>query len=267
MERMSLWNDKTKKGNITLAKDQPHIRCNKRELSAEYVQLLMREASHRSKNLLMLVQAIIRQTARDIDPDTLVDKLCERIEGLAASQDLLVHNEWRGVDLADLVCSQFAYLKDLIGQRVVIDGPSVWLLPTAAHVIGMALHELVTNSCKYGALSCQKGMVRIGWSIVQCQQARQFHLDWSEHDGPIVTAPKRKGFGHTVTVRMVEQALSCKVELSYQSSGVVWWLSAPVETTLIDIKQPRETLRDEAWVRPIELRSRPARDDCGGRPE
>src|SRR5215813_6798648 len=72
------------------------------------LQALMREINHRAKNLLSLVQAIARQTAAR-EPEDFIDCFTERIQALAANQDLLVRNEWQGVDVEDLVRAQFAH--------------------------------------------------------------------------------------------------------------------------------------------------------------
>ena len=91
--------------------------------SEEHVKLLMAEVNHRAKNLLAVVQAFAHQTAKYGDPSTFAARLSDRIDGLAAGQDLLVKNQWQGVEVADLVEAQLAHFKDLIGTRVLIDGP------------------------------------------------------------------------------------------------------------------------------------------------
>ena len=78
----------------------------------EQIHLLMSEVNHRAKNLLTVVQTIARQTAAT-KPDDFIERFGERIHALALGQDLLVKNEWRGVDLHELVHSQLAHFKDL----------------------------------------------------------------------------------------------------------------------------------------------------------
>src|SRR5262249_35243582 len=78
-----------------------------RKAHQEQVQLLMREVNHRAKNMLGLVQAIARQTAAR-EPEDFIGSFTERIQALAANQDLLVRNEWQGVDVEDLARGQLA---------------------------------------------------------------------------------------------------------------------------------------------------------------
>ena len=115
----------------------------------------LREVHHRSKNLLSVVQAIVRQTARTETRDEFVELFSERIRGLAASQDLLVGNKWKGVAVLDLIRSQLSHFKDALESRVRLAGPAIELNASAAQTIGMAVHELATNASKYGALSAR----------------------------------------------------------------------------------------------------------------
>ena len=192
-------------------------------------KLLLAEVNHRAMNLLAVVQAVVLQTARG-DPASFVTRLSERIHGLAASQDLLVKNEWLGVEVADLVTAQLAHFKDLIGTRVLLDGPPARLKPAAAQGIGMALHELATNAAKYGALSNGKGRVRITWQVAA--RNTEFFMSWLEEGGPNVVPPTRKGFGQTVIGRLVEAAVEGTAKIEYPESGFSWSLSAPFADTL-----------------------------------
>jgi two-component sensor histidine kinase len=173
-----------------------------------------------------------RRTAGEVDPQVFAERFGDRLAGLAASQDLLVKSDWKGVDLADLVRTQLAHFRDLIERRATLDGPSVRLRPAAAQNIGMALRELVTNAAKYGALAVAEGSVRIEWDVFGQGQNARFRMRWREQGGPAVTPPHTRGFGHTVMVEMVERALDAKVRLEYPPSGVIWELVAPTEWTL-----------------------------------
>ena len=197
----------------------------------EHIALLMSEMNHRAKNLLAVVKAVARQTAKHSNPAIFLDTLSERIDSLAASQDLLVKNQWRGIEVAHLVEVQLAHFKDLIGTRVLLDGPPARLTPAAAEGIGMALHELATNAGKYGALSNSDGRVRISWQVTTADKPT-FSMFWSEDGGPSVASPTRKGFGQTVIGRMVEAAVDGTAEIDYRESGVSWKLSALVTNTL-----------------------------------
>jgi PAS domain S-box-containing protein len=116
----------------------------------EQIHLLMCEISHRAKNMLSLVQAIARQTAAR-EPEDFIECFTERIRALAANQDLLVQNDWQGVDVEGLVRAQLAHFADLVGSRIMVHGSPARLNAAAAQAIGLALHELATNAGKYGS--------------------------------------------------------------------------------------------------------------------
>ena len=195
------------------------------------IRLLMAEITHRSKNLLGVVQAVARQAGYRGDPATFVNRLTDRIQGLAASQDLLIKNDWLGVEISDLAQGQLAHFRELTGSRIVADGPSVHLSPAAAQAIGMALHELATNAAKYGALSNADGRVRLVWDITKAA-VPNFTIQWTEEGGPVVEPPSSLGFGNVVMVRMAEAAVNGSVVLDYHTQGLHWKLVAPLTNLL-----------------------------------
>ena len=197
----------------------------------EHSKLMMAEVNHRAKNLLAVVQSVAQQTAKHADPATFVARLADRIGGLTTSQDLLVKNNWRGVDVSELVAGQLSHFKDLMGHRILLMGPPARLKPAAAQGIGMALHELATNARKYGALSNDVGRVHISWQVSD-GPAPTFTIRWLEEGGPKVVSPTRQGFGQMVIGRMVESAVDGTVEVDYRESGLSWNLSAPVADTI-----------------------------------
>jgi PAS domain S-box-containing protein len=193
----------------------------------EQIQLLMQEINHRARNLLSLVQAIARQTATR-DPENFIERFTERIQALAANQDLLVRNEWQGVNLEDLVRTQLAHFIDLVGSRITVHGSPVRLNAAAAQAIGLALHELATNAGKYGALSVETGRVDVGWQL----DGNMFAMSWTECNGPPVFPPKRRGFGSTVVDPMVRQTVNGEVHLDFIPAGVAWNLTCPAANVL-----------------------------------
>jgi PAS domain S-box-containing protein len=207
-----------------------------RKAHEEQIHLLMREVNHRSKNMLSLVQAIARQTAAR-DPEDFLGCFTERIQALAANQDLLIRNEWQGVDVEDLVRAQLAHFADLVGSRIDVDGPKLRLNAAAAQAIGLALHELATNAGKYGALSTDKGRVNVCWGTV----GDTFTMSWTERDGPPVSAPRRRGFGTIVIETMAKHSLDGAVDLDYAPSGVTWRLACPALNPL-EHREPRHAV-------------------------
>jgi len=222
--------------NLYDENDRPVIQCNIRDITErrkaeDHVKLLMAEVNHRAKNLLAVVQAVAHQTAKHGEPATFTARLSDRIDGLAAGQDLLIKNQWKGVEVADLVEVQLAHFKDLIGTRVLIEGPCARLTMAASQGIGMALHELSTNAAKYGALSNLHGTVRITWRITAAARPA-FSITWVEEGGPRVSAPSRKGFGQVVIGRLAEAAVGGTAEIAFREHGMSWNLSAPAEYAL-----------------------------------
>jgi PAS domain S-box-containing protein len=193
----------------------------------EREHLLMREVNHRAKNMLSVVDAIAHQTAAR-NPEDFVERFSERIQSLSANQDLLIRNEWHGVGINDLVCAQLAPFDDLIGSRIIIDGPELRLKAASAQAIGLALHELATNAGKYGALSKDTGRLDIGWAT----NSDIFTMSWAERGGPDVSPPQRRGFGSIVMEQMTERSVDGRVDLEYAPSGVTWRLTCPTANAL-----------------------------------
>ena len=200
-----------------------------RTQTEEHTRVLGREVSHRAKNLLAVVQGIVQQTFDE--QDLKAAALSARLAALAASQDLIVQSDWRGVWLSDLIRSQLRHLDALVGTRIRFEGPPLRISPSAAQTLGMALFELATNAVKYGALSNARGTVSVQWFLVG-ESDSEFRLSWQEQDGPAVHSPGQSGFGTDVMVEMVEHALDAAVRLDYDPMGVSWRVSAPTKAVI-----------------------------------
>jgi PAS domain S-box-containing protein len=197
--------------------------------AAEQQQLLMHELSHRMKNMLTLVQAIATQTMRSAGSlEEARQSLTARIGALGVAQDLLLQGA-NNADIADIVRGICALHGGLAG-RIGVTGPAVELKPKAALAVTLTLHELATNAAKYGALSNDAGRVEIGWRILRGREGDRFSLVWSEHDGPRVEPPARKGFGSRLIERGIAGELGGEVHVLHEPSGLVCTLSAPVDS-------------------------------------
>jgi PAS domain S-box-containing protein len=194
-----------------------------------HLRLLMRELTHRSKNLLAVIQAMARQTARHAGSiDGFLEQFGARVQALARSHDLLVQEEWHGVSLAELVRSQLAPYFDRNSGQITMDGPSVMLRPEAAQSLGLALHELAINAVRFGALSIESGRVSINWTWQPTHEPPAVEILWTEIGGPKVEVPARRGFGTMVVERNLARAIEGEVELTFGNEGVRCRIHIPV---------------------------------------
>jgi PAS domain S-box-containing protein len=200
------------------------------KMREEHIRVLMKEVNHRSKNLLAVTQAIARQTVSSTATAAEFEqKFSARLLGLAASQELLTEEKWRGVQLEALAHSQINHYSEPGGGRFRIGGPTIALDSAATQAIGMALHELATNAAKYGALSNDAGHIILNWRIDDSSAEPTLEMDWIERGGPRVSAPLARGFGSVVMERMLSQRLNAVVHLSFEVEGLSWRLSVPLK--------------------------------------
>lgn len=192
----------------------------------EHLEFTMRELLHRSKNLLAIIQAMARQSSQGAQSfEDFQSAFASRLRAISHSHDLLVARNWHGAAIEDLVQMQLAPFLPNGSKSVSAEGPHIVLTPKAAENIGLALHELATNSAKYGALSLPSGEVAVKWAIASNgPDGAEFCMSWREHGGPAVTSPQKRGFGHKVLMGVAPSALNGKVALEFLAEGVVWTL-------------------------------------------
>jgi two-component sensor histidine kinase len=231
------------RGRIDLKDARPvrlfgaYIDITERKGAEQHLRFLLRELSHRSKNLLAVIQAMAGQTAKSAESvDIFRRRFGERLMGLAASHDLLVNQNWLGASVKNLVIGQLAPFVEANDRRLSLRGPDVDLKSEAAEAVGLALHELATNSLRFGALSDQAGKVEIVWEVYESETVddrdtertgRRFRMDWIEHTVDPVTPPTHKGFGRMVIEHTVEITLRGTVSLDFAPGGLRWRLDAP----------------------------------------
>ncbi len=204
--------------------------------SEHRIHMLMREVNHRVKNQYSVILSMIRETnKRSESPEVFERQVRDRIMALARSHDLLVSADWKGATIFELVLAQAKPFGN--EDRISMSGPSITLSPNAVQYLGMAFHELATNSAKYGVLSGNKGRIAVAWNVVESNGEKSVRLTWNETDGPEVQKVASGGFGTVVLKRVAPQAVSGAADLQFGLNGVVWALEAPVafvEASLLD---------------------------------
>jgi PAS domain S-box-containing protein len=192
-------------------------------------RLLTNELNHRVKNTLATVQALVSQTLRTAtSPEAARRAVDDRLVVLGRAHDILTRTSWTAAPILEVVDGATSALA-VGAERVRVKGPARRLAPKPALSLALALHELGVNAVKYGALSNDTGHVEITWSVEPGAQGRRFHLTWSEHGGPPVAAPERRGFG----TKLIQGALAAEFRgqtlLDFQPTGVVWTVDAPLD--------------------------------------
>ncbi len=201
---------------------------SERKRNEAHMEFVMRELSHRTKNLITVIIAMARRTARASGNfGDFENKFTGRLHGLARSHDLLVHTDWIGASIEELVRSQLApFITDPASLK--IRGPDLLLRPEAVQNLGFALHELATNANKFGALSQQAGQVAIYWEIARNAAGEsRIRLTWVESGGPEVRPPSRSGFGSTVIQKLTEASLNATVTAAFAREGFRWEVDMP----------------------------------------
>jgi two-component sensor histidine kinase len=191
--------------------------------------LLMREVDHRAKNVLAVVQSVIRLTPRD-KPEIFATAVEARVAALARTHSLLAEGGWYGADLRAVAERALApYMPMPNSGTVRLDGPPVPLAPAAVQPIAMILHELATNAAKHGALLVPGGTVTLAWWMSRGGGDDRLHMRWAETDGaPVPEIPARQGFGTRLIDASVRGQLGGTVTRRWETSGLVCEISIPL---------------------------------------
>ena len=217
------------RGVITTA-----VEITEQKRREQTLRALLREVSHRSKNLLAIIQSIATQTGRhSIGIEGFLLRFRGRLQSLASSQDLVTSSNWRGADLHDLVLGQVARYTASPYGAVNFEGERPWLNPNAALHIGLALHELAVNSVSFGALSKADGVVTVSARIVPGPPGdTALSLTWSEPIGtpgevPADAATRERRFGSVALERIVPASLNGVANLDIAAGKVEYRLAIP----------------------------------------
>jgi PAS domain S-box-containing protein len=197
------------------------IDITERKHAEERQNLLAREVDHRAKNALALAQSIVRLTRGD-NVKAYVQSVEGRINALARVHTVLSLSSWQGAEIKRLVDEELAPYS--VGNQVALSGPEVQLRPATAQTLALALHELVTNSAKYGALSTRSGRLTVNWE----NELGLLRMTWEESGGPQVAEPTSRGFGTRSVIASIESQLGGKAEFDWRAEGLLCRLSVPL---------------------------------------
>ncbi len=201
-------------------------------------RLMTRELAHRVKNSFAILQAILRSTLKTTsNPQDFAAKFSGRLHSLAAAQDILTANDWRGAELGALARHLLSlYIVDE-GERLVISGPEINLPAEYAAPFGLIFNELATNALKYGALSAPNGKIELSWRVESNVNAgSKLNFTWREKGGPKVTSLDIRGFGSALIERSLAGA---KVERLFDAEGFI----CTIELTLKLLRRIRRRRR------------------------
>jgi two-component system, chemotaxis family, CheB/CheR fusion protein len=189
-------------------------------------RLMMRELTHRVRNMLTVVQAIARYTLRsDLPTPQLLERFEGRLAALAGAHTLLVQSEWLGTDLEELARQQLGAHAADDPDRIRLEGAPIMLPPDIATPLGLVLHELATNAAKHGALSNHTGRVTATWTTGERNNHRALKFSWTEENGPAVRKPETRGFGSTLIDNAIPGA---EVEREFRPDGFVCIIEVPL---------------------------------------
>ncbi|MBF9036119.1 GAF domain-containing protein [Rhodobacterales bacterium HKCCE2091] len=189
-----------------------------RARAAEQQQLLISELNHRVRNILNLMRGLVAQSkagARSVTEFT--ESLDGRIHSLSRAHDQLTRENYEPASLKFLIRTEFEAYADAKAERVEIDGPDAMIAPAAYSTLALVLHEMATNSIKYGALSDRAGRVEVSLAF---DGTGALTVGWIERGGPAVRPPSRRGFGTAIVERSIPHELNGAAEIHYRVTGV-----------------------------------------------
>ncbi len=197
-----------------------------RKEAEERQTLLAREVDHRAKNALALVQSILKLTRAE-SLHAYITAVEGRIKALSRAHTVLSQSRWHGADLRGLIDEELAPYRIDSAEKIMTDGPEIFLEPATAQTLALALHELATNAAKYGALSSVLGRLQLKWSF----DNGKLVLDWSESGGPTTRPPTVNGFGTRIILASIERQLRGDIAFNWQAEGLRCVISVPLGNT------------------------------------
>lgn len=183
-----------------------------------YRQVVVADLSHRVKNKLATIYAILRHELRG--HRDVWESAAGRLRALSAADDFLAAAEdGHGVALAQILEMELAPYGN---ARISLNGEPIVLAGKLPSVFSLVVHELATNAAKYGALSGESGSIDVSW----CEEGEQIVLEWKERGGPPVQPPQKRSFGTSLIERSLD-GFKGSAHLDFAPDGVVCRVRLP----------------------------------------
>lgn len=205
-----------------------HRDITERKALEELREAAARELDHRMRNVLSVVHSLVSISAASaVSVVDFKESLTRRLASLAATQSTLRFGAGQSTGLSELFLAELAQYQTPDGANVAIEGPPVSVGPRAAQILALAVHELATNSAKYGALSKAGGRVAVTFVFEEEEDSGLLVIQWREAEGPTVKPPERQGFGTRLIKQVVAKALRADVAMDYRPEGLVCRMTLP----------------------------------------
>ena len=211
-----------------------------RRQANERQELLIAELNHRVRNILSLIRGLIRQSRppSEGDIEDFAKTIDQRIHALARAHNQITDDRWGPAPLQALFEAEIAAFLSDKQQRMHLDGEPVQLNPQAYSSMALVIHELVTNSAKYGSLS-DGGEVNVSW---RRDNSNALVIDWVESGGPPVAEPSRRGFGSTIIQHSVPYDLGGTAEMDFAPDGLRARFVIPAKHVVVPDDATREAM-------------------------
>jgi two-component system CheB/CheR fusion protein len=198
----------------------------------QHLRVLVQELNLRVRNMLTTVGAIATQTAKRTESSEDFRKtFLARIQSMAAAYNIVSRENWGEVSLREIAAAQVEPYVPSNSKRVSLSGPNVMFKPAAALGFGMIVHELTTNSVKYGALSSERGEVELTWRT----EGDGLAVCWVERGGPKVKPPRRRGLGSDLIEREASHVLRGSFEMKFGEGGLVATFRLPLDSGMLTV--------------------------------
>jgi two-component sensor histidine kinase len=205
------------------------------------------ELQHRFRNVLSFVRSIVRRTMQSAEsPEEFASHLEARISALSRTYSTLNVSGGHGVEIEDLVRTELR-ANAVRDDQFEVGGPPVRLRARAAETMALALHELATNSLKFGSLSLSSGRTKITWQADRSQSTARLKFQWLESGVRMAAlAPRHRGFGQELIENTLPYELAAQTRFELTPGGLQCTVELPLtaRTATVHLDSSTSSLPD-----------------------